>query len=152
MAMGDDSVIPYADTQATPRSANRSIIDGGTALPPTYTALSSGRASSGCRSRWCSSPSHTVGTPPVTVTASSRRRRYSEGGSTAVPGMTILQPTSRQAYGSPQPATCMKGTVQRTVSAEPMAKESFETSDQAWRRVERCENSAPLGWPVVPEV
>ena len=66
--------------------------------------------------------------------------------------MTSLQPTSAAAYGMPQALTWNMGTTGSTTSVALRHIASGKAAAIACNTVERCEYTAPLGLPVVPDV
>ncbi|MDT4846153.1 hypothetical protein FQZ97_801680 [compost metagenome] len=68
------------------------------------------------------------------------------------PGNTSLAPTSGTEYGRPHALTWNIGTTGRITSRAEQPSASGSADAYECSTVERCEYSAPLGLPVVPEV
>src|SRR3989344_840066 len=149
---GDISVMPQAWMTSTPYSFSKArIIAGGQAAPP-ITVLLKVLNFRPLALTWLSRPSQMVGTPADIVTFSSSKRLYSDAPSRWWPGITSLQPTIAAAYGRPQALTWNMGTTGSTVSVALRHIASGRAAANACSTVERCEYTAPLGLPVVPEV
>ena len=115
---GPVSVIPQPWTSSRPyRSSKVWIIDFGTAEPPPVISRSEEMSRSGCCSRYCRSPIHTVGTPSVTVTRSVSMRSTSVSASAEnCPAYTWFAPTIAAAQGWPHAFAWNIGTTGSTVS------------------------------------
>src|SRR6516225_3651644 len=98
------------------------------------------------------SPSHTVGTPAVKVTHSASISSYRDLPSRSLPGSTSLAPVNGAACEMPHAFTWNIGTTGSTESRADRPSASGSDAPNACSTVERCEYSAPFGWPVVPDV
>ena len=101
---------------------------------------------------YCSSISHTVGTPAVNVTFSVESNSYTDAPSSLAPGITSLVPMLGAENAIPQLLAWNSGTTGSIVSRAlvPSASELFAIS--ACSTLERCEYNTPFGSPVVPDV
>src|SRR6266540_5757228 len=103
--------------------------DCGTAEPPTYIEWIVETSNfPGFASRYCSTPSHTVGTPAAIVTFSLTIRSTTLIGSRCGPGITIFAPTMTHANGRPHALAWNIGTTAVTVSCSDTPMHWFKAN------------------------
>src|SRR5437667_12213685 len=124
---------------------------GGHADPPMTTRFNVESFLS-CACKYCSNPSHTVGTPLLKVTPSFSNSSHKLAPSSWPPGSTSLVPTKQAAYGKLQEKTWNIGVTGMVTSRADRPMLSGIQMAIACKSVERWEYKTPLGLPVVPEV
>ena len=142
--------MPHRCATLIPIPISRSIIALGAAEPPILASLR-WRGVSPVASICAKVASQTVGTPEECVTFSRFIRPHSTAASLTAE-KTNFAPAIAPAKGRPQQAAWNIGTTGSTTAAEDRSNTAGATSAMAWRTVERCSYSTPLGWPVVPLV
>src|SRR5271154_7597641 len=89
--------------------------------------------------RYCSRPSHTVGTAAVIVTFSVSRRSKTEAPSSLGPGITMRAPRIGQESARPQELAWNIGTTGKTESSAVTVRHADVLAIVECRRFERCE-------------
>src|SRR6266851_969942 len=95
---------------------------------------------------------HTVGTAPTTVTRSLWTISMMSRGWGLGPPKIWVAPLSTPAKGTHQALAWNIGTMCRMTSFSEMPRTSVIDEAIECRKIARCVYTAPLGWPVVPDV